>query len=307
MKKALIWLVVIVIIAFIGYRGYKAYQKSQVKEVFVEEKTKPVEIQVVKATPFKRSLTFTGDVKGIEEIDVFPKVSGKLVKINVREGDRVKKDQVLALVDRDIAGMKFELSEVISPVEGIIGWVFLDEGAEVSPASTSPQMGTPIFRVVNMDQVKVVINVIEKDIPKIKMGQTAEISSDAYPDKTFSGKVSLISPVVDRLTRSAGVEITLSNPGHLLKPGMYAQVSITTEKTREALLINSYSILEKGDKRSVFVIRDQKAYMKSVETGDFGSDLIEIKAGLTPGETLVISGHNRLSHGDSVRIVGGIN
>lgn len=306
MKKALIWLVVIVIIALIGYRGYKAYQKSQVKEVFVEEKTKPVEIQVVKATPFKRSLSFTGDVKGIEEIDVFPKVSGKLVQIKVREGDRIKKDQVLALVDRDIAGMKFELSEVISPVEGIIGWVFLDEGAEVSPASTSPQMGTPIFRVVNMDQVKVVINVIEKDLPKIKMGQTAEISSDAYPDKTFSGKVSLISPVVDRLTRSAGVEITLSNPGHLLKPGMYAQVSITTEKTREALLVNSYSILEKVDQKAVFVVRDQRAYLKSVETGDFGSDLIEIKAGLTPGETLVVSGHNRLSHGDSVRIVGGI-
>ncbi|MGB2698630.1 MAG: efflux RND transporter periplasmic adaptor subunit [Candidatus Zixiibacteriota bacterium] len=306
MKKALIWIVVIVIIALIGYRGYKAYQKSQTKEVFVEEKTKPVEIQVVKATPFKRSLSFTGDVKGIEEIDVFPKVSGKLVKIKVREGDRVKKDQVLALVDRDIAGMKFELAEVTSPVEGIIGWVFLDEGSGVSPPSPSPQMGTPIFRVVNMDQVKVVINVIEKDLPKIKMGQTAEISSDAYPDRSFSGKVSLISPVVDQLTRSAGVEIILSNPGHLLKPGMYAQVSITTEKTKEALLINSYSILEKGDQRAVFVVRDQKAYLESVETGDFGSDLIEIKAGLTPGETLVVSGHNRLSHGDSVRIVGGI-
>jgi multidrug efflux pump subunit AcrA (membrane-fusion protein) len=307
MKKALIWIVVIVIIVLIGYRGYKAYQKSQTKEVFVEEKTKPVEIQVVKATPFKRSLSFTGDVKGIEEIDVFPKVSGKLVKIKVREGDRVKKDQVLALVDRDIAGMKFELAEVTSPVEGIVGWVFLDEGSGVSPPSPSPQMGTPIFRVVNMDQVKVVINVIEKDLPKIKMGQTADISSDAYPDKSFSGKVSLISPVVDRLTRSAAVEVTLSNPGHLLKPGMYAQVSITTEKTKEVLLINSYSILEKGDQRAVFVVRDQKAYLKSVETGDFGSDLIEIKAGLTPGETLVVSGHNRLSHGDSVRIVGGIN
>ncbi len=306
MKKALIWMVVLVIIALIGYRGYKAYKKSQVKEVFVEEKTKPVEIQVVQTTPFKKYLSFTGDVKGIEEIDVFPKVSGKLVKINVTEGDRVKKDQVLALVDRDVAGMKFELAEVTSPVEGIIGWVFLDEGAGVSPPSPSPQMGTPIFRIVNMDQVKVVINVIEKDLPKIKMGQTAEISLGAYPDRSFSGKVNLINPVVDQLTRSTAVEITLSNPGHLIKPGMYAQVSITTEKTREALLVNSYSILEKGDQRAVFVVRDQKAYLKSVETGDFGSDLIEIKAGLTPGETLVVSGHNSLSHGDSVRIVGGI-
>jgi multidrug efflux pump subunit AcrA (membrane-fusion protein) len=305
MKKALIWIVILVIIALIGYRGYKAYKKSQVKEVFIEEKTKPVEIQVVQTTPFKKSLSFTGDVKGIEEIDVFPKVSGKLVKINVREGDRVKKDQVLALVDRDVAGMKFELAEVTSPVEGIIGWVYLDEGAGVSPPSPSPQMGTPIFRVVNMDQVKVVINVIEKDLPKIKMGQTAEISLGAYPNRSFSGKVSLVSPLVDQLTRSTSVEITLSNPEHLLKPGMYAQVLIITEKAREALMINSYSILENGDQRAVFVVREQRAYLKSVETGDFGSDLIEIKAGLIPGDTLIVSGQHRVNDGDSIRIVGG--
>jgi multidrug efflux pump subunit AcrA (membrane-fusion protein) len=305
MKKVIFWAVLLVILAFVGYRGYKAYQKSQVKEVLVEEKTKPVEIDVVKTASFKKSLSFTGDVKGIEEIDVFPKVSGKLVEIKVKEGDRVKKDQVLALVDRDIAGMKFELAEVVAPVEGIVGWVFLDEGAGVSPPSPSPQMGTPIFRIVNMDKVEVVINVIEKDLPRIKAGQTAEVRLDAYPDRDFSGSVSLVSPVVDPLTRSAQVEITVSNPGHLLKPGMYAQVSITTEKTKEAILIPSYAILEKGDQKVVFVVKQEKAFSKSVETGDFGSDLIEVKAGLAPGDTLIVLGQHRVNDGDSIRIVGG--
>jgi len=306
MKKAIIWMIIIAILIFIGYRGYKAYQKSQIKEVLVEEKTKPVEIDVVKTTSFTRSLSFTGDIEGIEEIDVFPKVSGKLVEIKVKEGDRVKSDQVLALVDRDVPGMKFELAEVTSPAEGIVGWVFLDQGAGVSPPSPSPQMGTPIFRIINMDRVKVVISVIEKDLPKIKTGQTAEVKVDAYPDKSFSGKVSLVSPVIDRLTRSASIEITLSNPGHLLKPGMYAQVSIITEKTREAILIPSYSILEKEDQKIVFVVRGQKAFSKSIETGDFGSDSIEVKQGLAAGDTLIVSGQYRVNNGDSIRIARGI-
>lgn len=306
MKKAVIWIIIIAILVFIGYRGYKAYEKSQIKEVLVEEKTKPVEIELVKTTSFKKSLSFTGDIEGIEEIDVFPKVSGKLAKIKVQEGDRVNKDQVLALVDRDIAGMKFELAEVTSPAEGIIGWVFLDEGAGVSPPSPSPQMGTPIFRIVNMDRVKVVINVIEKDLPKIKRGQTAEVRVDAYPDKSFTGKVSLVSPVVDRLTRSASVEITLSNPKHLLKPGMFAEVKITQSTEKEAILIPGYAILERGDQKIVFVVKQQKAFSKAVETGEFGSDFIQIKAGLAPGDTLIISGQHKVNDGDSIRIVGGI-
>ena len=306
MKKAVIWIIIIAVLVFIGYRGYKAYEKSQIKEVPVEENTKPVEIGVVRTTSFTKFLSFTGDIEGIEEIDVFPKVSGKLVEIKVKEGDRVKKDQVLALVDRDVPGMKFELAEVTSPAEGIVGWVFLDQGAGVSPPSPSPQMGTPIFRIVNMDQVKVVVSVIEKDLPRIKVGQTAEVKVDAYPDRNFSGKVSLVSPVIDRPTRSASVEITLSNPGHLLKPGMYAQVSIITEKTREAILIPNYSILEKEGQKMVFVVRGQKAFSKSIETGDFGSDSIEVKQGLADGDTLIVSGQYRVNNGDSIRIAGGM-
>lgn len=305
MKKALFWIVLLIILAFIGYRGYKVYKKSQIKEVIVEEKTKPVEIEVVKTTSFTHFLSFTGDIKGIEEIDVFPKVSGKLVQIKVKEGDRVKKDQILALIDRDITGVKFELAEVISPVEGIIGRIFLDKGAGVSPPSPSPQMGTPIFRIVNMDRVKVVINVIEKDLPKIRMGQTAEIKVDTYPEKIFSGKVSLISPLVDPYTRTSQIEITLSNPKHLLKPGMFSEVKIIEKIKKDAILIPSYTILEKGEEYLVFVVEQKKAFSKKVEIGDFGSDLVEVKDGLTPGETLVISGHYRLNHGDSVRIVGG--
>ena len=304
MKKALIWItVLIIIVGFIGYRGYKVYEKGQIKEVLVQEKTKPVEIEVVKTTPFKKFLPFTGDIKGIEEVDVFPKVSGKLEKIKVQEGDRVRKDQVLALVDRDVAGMKFELAEVTSPVEGIIGWIFLDVGAGVSPPSPSPEMGTEIFRIVNMDQVKIVINVIEKDLPKIRRGQAAEVQVDAYPDKNFSGKVSLVSPVLDPMTRTAQVEITLANPKHLLKPGMFAQVEIVERTKEDAILIPSYAVLEVRSKNKVFLVKGEKAVERYIQVGAAGTERIEVLKGLNPNDTLVISGHHRIEDGDSIRIV----
>jgi multidrug efflux pump subunit AcrA (membrane-fusion protein) len=306
MKKVFFWMVLLLILVFIGYRGYKSYQKTQIKEVVSEEKTKPIEVEVVQTTTFKKFLSYTGDIQGIEEIDVLPKVSGKLLEIKVKEGDRIKNDQVLALIDRDVTGVKFELAEVTSPVEGIIGKVYLDKGAGVSPPSPSPQTGTPIFRIVNMDEVKVVINVIEKDLPKIKMGQVAEAKVDAYPERSFTGEVSLVSPVVDALTRTAQVEIHIFNPKHLLKPGMFAEVEIVEKEKKDAILVPSYAILEKGDQKIAFVVEQKKAFSKSVETGDFGSDLIEIRSGLVQGETLVVSGHHRLNPGDSIRIVGGI-
>lgn len=306
MKKALIWIVLIIILAFVGYRGYQSYKKSQIKEVLVEEKTKPVEIQVVTTTLFKKFLSFTGDIKGIEEIDVFPKVSGKLEEIKVQEGDRVRKDQVLALVDRDIAGMKFELAEVTSPVEGIIGWIFLDEGAGVSPPSPSPEMGTEIFRIVNMDQVKVVINVIEKELPRIRRGQAAEVQVDAYPNKSFSGKVSLVSPVLDPMARTGQVEITLANPKHLLKPGMFAEVKIIENIKEDAILIPSYALLEVSSQSKVFLVTGEKASSRYVEVGAKETEKIEILNGLKPGDSLIVSGHHRIEDGDSVRIVKGV-
>ncbi|MCK4386160.1 MAG: efflux RND transporter periplasmic adaptor subunit [candidate division Zixibacteria bacterium] len=305
MKKVLIGILVLVILALIGYRGYKMYKKSQIKEVAVEEKIAPVEIKVVKTSPLTQSLNLTGDVKGIEEISVFPKVSGKLVEVKVKEGDRVKKEQVLAIIDRDIEGVKFELAEVTSPVEGIVGRVYLDQGARVSPPSPGPGMGTIMFRIVNMDTVVVVVNVIEKDLSKIKKGQRTKIKVDAYPEKRFNGKITLVSPTVNPMTRTASVEITIPNPRHQLRPGMFAEAEIIIKKKTEAILIPAYAILEQSEDKKVFTVVGGKAVLKVIELGIDQGDSVEVKSGLDEGDTLVVAGHHRVLGGELVRIVEG--
>ncbi len=305
MRKAIFWVVLIAVIAFVGYRAWVAYQRTQMQEVEEKEEIPPVQIQVVRAGPLTESLNLTGDVKGIEEINVFPKVSGKLVDVKVKEGDRVKKEHVLAIIDRDIEGVTFEPAEVTSPVEGIVGRVYLDKGARVNPPDPAPNMGTPLVGIVNMDTVKVVVNVIEKDLSKIKLKQPAKIKVDAYPEKRFNGRITLVSPTVNPMTRTAAVEITVPNPNHRLRPGMFAEAEIIIRKTDHAVMIPAYAVLEKSDAKKVFTVLDGKAAIKMIELGADQGDLVEVKGGLSVGDTLIVAGHHRVSSGELVRIVQG--
>lgn len=303
MKKLIFWLFVIAIIALVGYRGWVAYQRSQIQEVEIKEEIPPVEIQLVKTSPMTETLDLTGDVEGIEEIDVYPKASGKLIDIKVDEGQRVKKDQLLAKIDRDVDGVKFQQAEVTAPAKGIVGKVYLDEGARVSPPDPGPGMGTAILRIVNMNQVKVVVHVIEKDFSKIALNQEARILVEAYPDQTFRGKITLISPTINPMTRTASVELTIPNRNHRLKPGMFAQVKIILREKEDAILIPAYAVLEKSESKEVFTVVNGEAHLNTIELGtDFG-EVVEVKSGLDVGDTLIVAGHHRISDGDPVRIL----
>jgi len=305
MKRVVFWLFLIAIIALVGYRGWVAYQRSQIEEVELKEEIPPVQIQVVKTGPLTESLNLTGDVIGIEEIDVFPKVSGKLVEMKIKEGSRVKRDEVLAIIDRDVEGVRFERAEVVSPVEGIVGIVYMDKGARVNPPDPSPSMGTALVRIVNMDTVKVVVNVIEKDLSKIKKRQPAKIKVGTYPEKEFDGRITLVSPTVNPMTRTASVEITIPNPRHQLRPGMFAEAEIIIRKADDAILIPVYAVLEKSDTKKVLTVVDGKAIPKLIEPGADQGDLVEVKGGLEVGDTLIVAGHHRISSGDPVRILEG--
>ena len=307
MKKVIVWFIVFMIVVFFSYRVWIAIQKSQKAQMKGQEElvVVPVKTETVKQSSFIEKLSLVGDMKGIEEIKVFPKISGKLVEMKVKEGDEVKRGSVVALIDRDITGLEFKLAEVTSPIKGVVSQVYLDKGAGVSPPNPSPSMGTAIVEVVDMDIVLVMVNVIEKDISKVKLGQRAYIKVDAYPEKSFIGKVTSVSPTVDRMTRTAKVEITISNLNHRLKPGMFAQVEIVIREKNKAILIPGYSILEKDNQEIVYIIKDGRAFSRRAEIGVRLADLVEVIKGLSPEDKLVVSGQHRLSENDTVNVVEG--
>jgi multidrug efflux pump subunit AcrA (membrane-fusion protein) len=299
MRKFLLILIAVVVVILIVYRSKVVLERTRLEETKIEKRITPVEVELVKKGNLSLSLNLIGDIKGSGEVDVFPKASGKLVELKVKEGDRVKKDQVVALVDRDVDGLKFELAEVTSPISGIVTKRYLDKGAEVSP----PSPGTPLFQVINMDQVKVVVNVVEEELGNIGKGQKAEVKVDAYPDKVFSGNVSLISPVVNQLNRTVPVEIILSNPEHLLKPGMFAQTKIFIGEKKDVILIPTHTIVDQGQNKKVFVVSDGKAASRLVETGIAKNGWVEIKSGLVENDSLIVAGQYQVKENERVKVI----
>ena len=303
MKKLIIILIVLLIVFFIFFRAMVSIKQRNAQTTEVQERIVPVEVDIVKTTPYTPILNYIGEVKGIEEIQIFPKASGKLVEMKVKEGDRVRKDQVVALIDRDITGMDFKLAETISPVEGIVGKVYLDKGAHVSePGGGS---GTPLAQILNLDSVKIVIQVTEEDLPKVRLGQRAKIKVDAYPDRAFSGAITLVSPTLDNLARTANTEITIPNPNHLLKPGMFARVDLITNSPENLILVPRYTVLTEAGKKRVYVVKNGKAEERTVETGFSDGGFTYVKSGLSLQDSLVTLGQNQLKPGDKVRIVKG--
>lgn len=304
MKKTIGILIVVLIFFFVFFRLMVVFKERKAQTAEVKERVIPVEVEVVKTSPYTPILNYTGEVKGIEEINVFPKASGKLVEMKIKESDRVKKDQVVAIIDRDITGLDYKLVETTSPVEGIVGKIYLDKGAQVSEPSGGSG-GSPLAQILNLDSVKIVIQVTEEDLPKIKLNQKAKIKVDAYPDREFSGVVTLISPTLNSLTRTASIEIAIPNRDHLLKPGMFVEVRLVIGKTENLVLIPKHTILIEAGKKKVFVLKGSKAEERWVDAGFSDKDLTYIKSGLSPEDSLVTLGQNQLQPGDKVKIVKG--
>ncbi len=298
MRKKVIWIVVIVLIIGIGYRVMTRKENVDRKTGGVGEGIIPVAIQEVQSGDLELILSFVGDIKGEDQVTVYSEATGRLSRYLVEEGNWVKKDQVIALVDRAVTGMEFEEAKVKSPLSGTVGRLYLDKGSTIS-------LETPVALIARMDRVKVEFSIPEKDMVKVYKEQQARVKVDAYPDRTFNGKVTRLSPVVDPVTRSAYTEVTLSNPDHSLKPGMFAEIDIVVVSSKGAVVVPKEAILEDSDSKSsfVFVVEGGSAVKKVVETGISQQGLVEVKSGLTFGEKMVITGQHYLKDGDRVEVV----
>lgn len=192
-------------------------------------------------------------------------------------------------------------SAISAPISGVIAQKFIEEGDMVT--ATSQMKGESIVTIVDMDVVKIMVNITEKDIANVKMGQEARVKVDAYPSKIFEGVVSNISPVLDLSSRTAPIEVKILNPDHSLKPGMFARVDLVLTSHENIMVVPRDSILEKNDKKYVFVVEDGKARQKEVTTGLEETEIIQILSGLKKGEFLITEGQNSVEEGAEIKII----
>jgi HlyD family secretion protein len=186
---------------------------------------------------------------------------------------------------------------ITSPVNGFVSKRNVDPGAFVS-------QNAPVADVVDITRVRLVANIVEKDLKELETGNDAGVEVDAFPGEMFRGRIARVSPVLDPATRTAPIEIEIPNPDFRLKPGMYARVGITTDAQKDALVLPSTAVVDLGGRRGVFQLQNDTAVFRTVQVGSEQGSLVEILGGLNEGDQVISTGAGSLRDGDRVALVG---
>jgi cobalt-zinc-cadmium efflux system membrane fusion protein len=150
---------------------------------------------------------------------------------------------------------------------------------------------TPLFRLANLDKVWVIANAFERDMGKLAIGQSATVRLRAYPDRTFRGKVTWVSRVVDERTRTLAVRVELDNRDRLLKPGSFARVFVSIPMQKSAVSVPAGSVQRHDNNEIVFVDAGNGIYkLRRVTTNLRAGGDVEILSGVKAGEKVVTDG-----------------
>jgi RND family efflux transporter MFP subunit len=196
--------------------------------------------------------------------------------------------------------LKINLSNtnITSPVNGFVAARTLDPGAWVTP-------NTSFLSLVDISTVRLVANVVERDLRRIRIGMPAAVEVDAYPGEKFTGHIAHMAPILDPATRTAQIEIEIDNANFRLKPGMYAKVNFSVDKRENTLLVPATAVVDVGGKRGVFLPAEgNTAKFQPFEPGVTTSDLVEVAAGLHEGERIITTGAGALREGDRIVLPG---
>lgn len=261
-----------------------------------ERTTIAVRVEPVQQATVTRTIQLLGTLQGENQVIVTSKITGRVTEIVRPEGSSVAAGEAIAWVINDIPGMDYKPGPVLSPITGTVGKLYVEVGQTVAPT-------TPFAAVASFSgRLKAKAMVSDADLPFIRTGAPAELSFSALPDTTFTGKVTRVSPMLDPMSRSATVEISVPNPGRLLVPGMAASVRLQAEQRQNVTAVPLAALFAGTDGR-VVVVEGRTAKFRIVRLGLVGDDLAEVVDGLQPGEKIATTGKERVRDGEEINPV----
>jgi Cu(I)/Ag(I) efflux system membrane fusion protein len=210
---------------------------------------------------------------------------------SLKEADAEAQQSMQRLVDAsaarlknwDIAGAQLNGERITyyAPANGIVLEKKAIEGMRFMPGET-------LYRIADLSTLWAIADVPEQDIGKLRRGDTAQVTVEAYPGRMFEGKVDFIYPTLNEMTRTGQVRIVLRNADGALKPSMYAHVQITVGKAARMLTVPTSAVIDSGTQQTVLVRLDEGRFAPRVVTlGQRSDDYVEITDGLTEGEQVV--------------------
>lgn len=194
-----------------------------------------------------------------------------------------------------LAEIQLKYTEIRAPFSGLIAIRHIKLAQHVSTDA-------PLFRIADFDPLWCPIQVPEKDLPLLKIGQRAHLGVEAFPDTEFHARVLRISPVVDSVTGT--LKVTLEVEGQeKLRPGMFASVFLETDIHQDALVIPKAALVLDSIGDTVFIAKEGRAARREVKLGFRESDAVEVLDGLHEGDRVIVLGQDGLSDGTPVAVI----
>jgi len=196
-----------------------------------------------------------------------------------------------------IAKQKLAKTKIYAPLSSRVKEKLVSEGDFV-------KNGTRLFTLIQPNPLKLRFSVSERDVGKMKVGQDVSVKVDAFPDREFRGKVSIVFPSLEEKTRTLAIEALVPDKEGVLKPGLFARVISYTGGMKDTVVVPNTALLYEGDQIRTYVVEGDRAKERLVKLGNKYGDEIEIVEGIREGDKVVTAGQQGLSEGAKVSFQG---
>ena len=206
------------------------------------------------------------------------------------ELDKSEAERAFALSNLKQVRTEYERGAVRAPIDGIVNHFYVDAGEFVG-------RGAPLADVVDVDKIKINVNVPELDVRYLQAGQQVRVTVDAFPDRQLPGTIAFVAYKADQTTKTFDVRVEIDNTDHTIRPGMVARVAFLRRTITDALVAPLSAIVDKGGERVVFVENAGIAHSRTVTIGVIEGNRVQIASGLEPGDHLIVIGQTEVEEG----------
>ena len=335
--RTIIYVAAAVMAVSCGNNNSKTAEQPQAAEVRLPNVT----IMAASYKDVPQSDVYTANVEAYAKNNIAPQSPSRIQKIYVEVGDFVRAGQIVAKMDEvslnqsklsmandsleysrikklyeqggvsksdfDAMELKYNVTRsqyqnllentiLRSPVSGVITARNYDQGDMYG--------GSPIYVVEQITPVKLYVGISEMDYTRVKKNDTVTLTADALPGKTFTGRIARIYPTIDAATHTFTAEVNVANRDRLLRPGMYARVTVNFGSNHSIVVPDDCVVKQQGSGvRSVFVLQNDDTVKEIVVTlgRHFGTEY-EILSGIAEGDKVVVKGQASLKNGSKVNV-----
>ncbi|RJG08782.1 efflux RND transporter periplasmic adaptor subunit [Pseudomonas cavernicola] len=214
---------------------------------------------------------------------------------NAQALDEAQSQQQASRASLALAQARLDKTQIHAPYAGVLGLRQVSPGDYLSA-------GQDIVNLEVLDPLKVDFRIPQKAVSQIRLRQPIEITLDTFPGERFIGEIAAINPRLDEVGRSQAIRATLGNSDQRLKPGQFVKVSVILAERPEALVIPEEAVMPMGDKLMVNLVIDNKVELREIQLGRRRAGQVEVRQGVSLGDTLISAGWQKVRPGMSVRI-----